>query len=106
MNKKFIEDNKISEDIYCKLIKQKSELGIDLQHKVPVTGSTMYYALGLSTLSKQRQIFDEKNNKVPCVKPSAEQKKIMDYSCANEIYAIGTLVGKVMPIHCSQDKFY
>ena len=79
-------------------IKQRTEQWLNIRKEAKVSGSTIYGALGLDGLKAQKQHFD----KVICgfadPSPTQEAMKAMQYGTDNEINAVSTLVGRIMPV--------
>ncbi|KAJ8309057.1 hypothetical protein KUTeg_013931 [Tegillarca granosa] len=63
-----------------------------------VTGSTIYQALGLDGLKKQKAHFDKVVCGIAEPEKSPEIQNRLDYGTKNEINAITTLVSKVLPV--------
>ena len=91
-----LSENEETDD--TRFIKQRTEKWHSVRKEASVTGSTIYQSLGLDTLKKQREHFD----KVVCgiaEQPKPEEvQKAMQYGTENEINAIATMVGKVLPV--------
>ena len=85
-------------------IKQRSPAWDDLRKNAKVTGSSLYKALGMRSLKEQKEHFDKVYDGV--VNPiTPETQKRFDYGTENELHALATLVGKVIPIFYPQVKF-
>ena len=97
-----------SEEIDSCYIKQRTQAWFDKRKKAKATGSTLYRAIGLSTLKEQQIHFD----KLGCNKSLNEVdfpesvKLAMKHGTENEINAIGTIVNQVIPVYEKNTKFY
>lgn len=69
----------------------------DSERKAVVTGSTFYSALGLSTLKDQKEHFEKVYENIR-KSPSDMVKMFMEHGTKNEINALATLVGKILPV--------
>ena len=78
-------------------IKQGSDMWHSIRKKARVTGSTLRNAIGLDTLAKQKDHFYEKvlGRTPPPTTPQLQ--KMFDHGRKNEVNAISTLVGTVIP---------
>ena len=78
-------------------VKQRSDEWYNLRKKSRLTGSTMYKALGLDTLRAQKEHFDVyvKGKQPKPILPQVQE--MMNYGTENEINAIATLVGLILP---------
>lgn len=81
------------------LIKQRSKAWHLLRNKALFTGSTLYNATGQATLKEQQQHYDHVFKGKDFPKASDEVQKNLEYGTENEIHAIATLVGKIMPVY-------
>ena len=85
------------------IIKQRSTAWLTLRKTAKVTGSTLYNALGLSSLSDLKQHhyqFIKKRSPPPF---SDDVKKRLEYETQNEKHIIGTVLGNSLPAllpHC------
>ena len=85
------------------IIKQRSATWLTLQKTAKVTGSTLYNALGLSSLSDLKQHhyqFIKKHSPPPF---SDDVKKGLEYGTENEKHIIATVLGNLLPAllpHC------
>ena len=79
------------------IIKQRSEKWFQIQKNAKVTGSTMYNALGLSSLTdlKQHHYQFIKNMSPPPF--NEEVKKRMQYGQENEKHALAAVIGGLFP---------
>ena len=77
---------------------QRSKIWHRLRNKARVTGSTMFKALGFESLKvKKEHIYVFVKGRPPKdVDP--EVQKYLDFGIANEIHAVATLVGCIMPV--------
>ena len=79
---------------------QCSDEWFEMRRCVPLSGSTLYEALGLDTLKKQQEHFDKVMRGKQFTKPvSSEVQQRMDYGTKNEINAVATLVAQVLPFY-------
>ena len=82
-------------DVPSKYIKQRSEEWFAIRKNMKVTGSTVGQALGLNSLKEKKEfvkkLLDGKGNEIP-------PNEAMQYGSANEINAVATMVGKIMPV--------
>ena len=121
-----LNSNLLSDSRFVKLHKQSNYFGLlpskyvsqhmDLEHKDNtqfcsqrspiwykphqrsfVTGSSMYKGLGLDTLKAEKEHFNVYVRKLPSVPVSEEVQKYIQFSSENEINAIASLVGLIMP---------
>ena len=77
--------------------KQRTERWFQLREKASITGSTLFRALGLETLKRQQEHFDRV--KFGMNQPvSATVQSYMDHGAKNEVNALATLLGKIMPV--------
>ena len=81
----------------CGVIKQRTTEWFELRSKANVTGSTLFNALGLSTLKEQR----EHVNKCKGIEAefTNQTKENLKYGTEMEKHALATLVGKLMPVY-------
>ena len=92
--------------IYSALIKQRSENWFEIRRKACVTGSRLNTALGLSGLKRQNEYIDMKINGKEEPVPSQQVKDAMEHGTKNEINALATLLGKVLPVINPQLEYY
>ncbi|MEW8545065.1 MAG: YqaJ viral recombinase family protein, partial [Candidatus Thiodiazotropha sp.] len=80
-------------------LKQRTSKWFELRKTMRVTGSTMNRALGLDSLRKQQDYFDEVVHKKTSENHALNPKvaAAMDYGVRHEPDAIATLVGRVLP---------
>ena len=80
------------------LVKQNSETWYGLRQEAKVTGTTIYRALGLSTLCEQKEHYAKQisGEDIPI---SPELQALFDYGKNNEINALATTVCKIIPIY-------
>ena len=76
---------------------QRSPIWYCLQQKNLVTGSSMYKGLGLDTLKAEKEHFNVYVHKLPNVPISEEVQKYIQFGTENEINAIASVVGLLMP---------
>ena len=81
-----------------RLIKQRTEKWHSIRKEALVSGSTIYQALGLDTLKRQKEHFDKVVCDMPEQPKSDEVQRAMQYGTDNEKHAIATMVGKVLPV--------
>ncbi|CAC5357935.1 unnamed protein product [Mytilus coruscus] len=80
------------------ITKQRSDEWFRLREKSRLTGSTFYKGLGLRKLKDQQTHYDKVNRgKEP--KISKDLQDLFDYGTEQEINALGTLLGKIMPVY-------
>ena len=84
--------------IESKFVKQRSELWFRIREKSPVTGSTIYNAIGLRGRKEQVKHIERAVNKTE-QEVSIEVKERMCYGTDNEINALATLASMVMPAY-------
>ncbi|VDI45018.1 Hypothetical predicted protein [Mytilus galloprovincialis] len=105
MNCNLLPDNKDTNDDTRK-IKQRSEEWFSIRKQAKVTGSTLYKAIGLENLSSMRDHFDN----VICNLKEAPKNQFtiaaMQHGTDNEINAMSTLVGKILPSLFPDMEFY
>ena len=87
-------------------VKQRSEEWHRIRREALITGSTIYKALGLDTLKAQKEHFDSVMCGVSEKQPSDEQLKNMKYGTDNEINAIATVTGRILPIVYPKMKYF
>ena len=78
-------------------IKQRTNAWHELRSGACVTGSTMHKALGLGTLKQQKEHVLKGRGIQPVIGDQLQSH--FDYGEAMEKHALGTLVGKIMPVH-------
>ena len=88
----------LPEDNQLRFIKQRSEKWFTVRKTAVVTGSTLYKAIGLESLNLQLEHFDSVVYQKEKEEPSAEVKDRMEHGTVNEINAVSTIVGKVLPM--------
>ena len=81
-----------------RLIKQRTEKWHNIRKEALVSGSTIYQALGLDTLKRQREHFDKVVCDIPEPPKPDDVQKAMQYGTEHEKHAIATMVGKVLPV--------
>ena len=78
--------------------KQHSQQWHALRDQSRITGSTIFQALGCATLKEQKSHYDKVyNGKVIQVSP--ELQALFDYGSSQEINALATLLGKILPVY-------
>lgn len=82
------------------LVKQHSEEWFQLRKKAPVTGSTLYKAVGLSSLKDQKKYFQEQRDKIGNQREDVppELQARFDWGTENEKHAVATLVAYGLPL--------
>ena len=80
------------------IVKQRTSQWHKLRDGSKVTGSSMFKALGLDSLKAQHEHYD-KVFKGIVKPPSSSLQELFDYGTTNEINALATLLGKVMPVY-------
>lgn len=81
-----------------RITKQRSLAWDNLRKNSRITGSTIFKALGLDTLKEQQKHHDKVYKGID--EPISEDlQKMFDYGTEQEINAIGTLVGKILPVY-------
>lgn len=91
------EDENETETKDTRQIKQGTDAWFQTRKTAKVTGSTMYNALGLDGLQKQKDHFDTVICGLPEKTVSEKTKEFLSYGTENEPNATATFVGKVMP---------
>ena len=84
--------------LLCEVLKQRSEEWFDLRKNAVVTGSSIHRALGVSTLKEQKEHHDKVFKGIE-KKLSPELQNLFDHGTRNEIHALGTFVGKILPVY-------
>ncbi|CAG2209236.1 unnamed protein product [Mytilus edulis] len=80
------------------ITKQRSDEWFRLREKSRLTGSTFYKGLGLGKLKDQQTHYDKVyRGKEPEI--SKDLQDLFDYVTEQEINALGTLLGKIMPVY-------
>ena len=92
------ECNGDKEDIMPNTTKQRTQQWHSLRDKSRMTGSTMFQALGCASLKDQQSHYD-KVFKGKLQKVSPELQALFDHGNANEINAVATLTGKILPVY-------
>ena len=82
------------------LIKQHSEEWFQLRKEAPVTGSTLYKAIGLSWLKDQKKYFQEQMKKAgnQQVDVPPDLQAMFDWGTEHEKHAVETLVAYGLPL--------
>lgn len=81
----------VSLDTNTRYIKQRTDEWFGIRSKAKVTGSTANSALGLDTLKRQKEHFDN------VVDGKKKRERRMEFGTQHEIDAIATVVSKVIP---------
>ena len=68
-----------------------------LRNEARITGSTIYNGIGLDTLRKQKEHYNEFIKDLPPKEHSADVKAYMRYGTDNEIHGVATLTGIFTP---------
>lgn len=92
-----IDEREIEPNTDTRKVKQRSEHWFEKRKHAKVTGSTLYKAVGLDGLQRQKEHFDE----VICgmeYSKSLETVKAMEYGTVNEVNAAATFVSKILPL--------
>lgn len=80
------------------IIKQRSNAWHQLRNGSRVTGSTIFRAIGLDTLKEQQNHYDKVYKGVE--QPISDHlSSLFEYGTAQEINALGSFVGKIMPVY-------
>ena len=87
------------------IVKQRSEQLHSVRSSGHVTGSSANRAVGLKSLKEQIAYFDEKFNQKTPKERTDLQKKMIAHGTANEIHAMTTLIGKVLPAYYSNLRY-
>ena len=93
--------------VHSDLVKQRTTPWFEFRNNAVVTGSTLHNALGLGTLKNMQEHFDNKHDKENggnCI-ISQEMKDMFAHGTNNEISALATLVGKILPTFYPQLSF-
>ena len=95
-----LRESKENQDVInTRHIRQRTDAWLKLRSTAKVTGSTLNNAIGLGTLKAQQEHFDSVVYNNPKPAPSESTKECMEHGTVNEINAIATLVGKVLPVY-------
>ena len=81
-----------------RFVKQRSEKWLHDRKQAKATGSTIFKALGLSTLKDQQAHYDRVKDGGLKENGSESANEAMKYGVENEINATGTLASKILPI--------
>lgn len=80
------------------IIRQRSEKWNDMRKNSRITGSTFFRALGFDTLRAQQEHYDKVYRGIE--KPISEHlASLFEYGTTQEINAVGSLVGKILPLY-------
>lgn len=97
-NEYYVEISDDEKSVSTRNIKQRSDEWFMIRQQAKVTGSTLYKAIGLESLQKMKEHFETVICGVPERKPSVEVENAMKHGTFNEPNAVGTIVGKVIPV--------
>ncbi|WAR15566.1 hypothetical protein MAR_005671 [Mya arenaria] len=87
------------QDIHnTRLIPQRTDKWFEVRKCTKVTGSTLYKALGLDGLKKQKEYFEHIKCNLPEQEVSEQAKLNMQHGTLNEENAVATIISKIMPI--------
>lgn len=86
------------ENTDTRYIKQGSLEWHSVRNQAKITGSTAFKALGLDGLKKLREHFERVMCDVPEPEPSDISKQNMLYGSLNEVNAVATVVGRILPV--------
>jgi hypothetical protein len=92
--------------IFSHLIPQRTPTWKGIRESVKVTGSNLYKAFDCETLKAQRQYFEQTVKGKKPEEPSEAAKVAMQHGTENEVHALGTLVGKILPVIEPTCKFH
>lgn len=95
-NYRLISENQSKND--KRKVKQRSEVWIEERKWATVTGSSIFEAVGLDGLKKLQHFFDGKMCSEKAQEPSDIVMNAMRYGTENEINAVATFCGKVLPV--------
>ncbi|KAH3888912.1 hypothetical protein DPMN_012957 [Dreissena polymorpha] len=87
-------------------VKQRSLEWFEQRSKARIAGSTMYVALGLDGLAKQKDHFVVTVGGLHERTKPETVKAVMEHGTLNEIHAAATMVGKVLPMICPEQKVF
>ena len=97
-NKYYVEISDDEKSMSTRNIKQRSDEWFMIRQQAKVTGSTLFRAIGLESLQKMKDHFDTVICGVPERTPPVEVENAMKHGTLNEPNAVGTIVGKVIPV--------
>lgn len=93
-----LESSETTETIEARFVKQRSEIWVALRKSAYVTGSTIYDAVGMRGLKKQKdhfaKVFEGKEQEV-----QSDVAEKLNYGSENEKHAVATLVGYFLPVY-------
>ena len=96
--KKLIHENETDNFHNAHITKQKSDKWFELRRENRITGSTIFRAIGMNTLKEQQEHYDKVFKGIE--KPvSKALQSLFDYGSNNEIHALATLLGKILPVY-------
>ena len=96
----------ISSSSETRLVRQRTDEWRAIREKAKITGSTFFKAIGLDSLQKEKEHFEEVICHVPPKPFSEAVQEMLDYGTNNEQNAVATLVGKVLPVIEPSVRFY
>ncbi|WAR15615.1 hypothetical protein MAR_005720 [Mya arenaria] len=95
------------QDIHnTRLIPQRTDKWFEVRKCAKVTGSTLYKALGLDGLKKQKEYFEHIKCNLPEQEVSEQAKLNMQHGTLNEENAVATIISKIMPIFTVELVFF
>ncbi|KAH3882766.1 hypothetical protein DPMN_006711 [Dreissena polymorpha] len=97
---------RVNDESNPRLIAQRSHEWHAVRKEAKVTGSTLYGAIGCDGLAKQKEHFEKIICGIPEKEHSLEVKAAMKWGTDNEINAVSTIVGKILPVFEAGLKFY
>lgn len=99
---------KQSEAVSTEFIKQRTNVWHNDRQLAKVTGSTLFDAVGLSTLKRQQAHYDRVNGVATSnlLETPNEVNEAMKHGIENEINALGTIVSRVLPVFAPFLKFH
>jgi hypothetical protein len=89
-----------------RFVKQRTDVWFSIRKTAMVTGSMLNVAIGLGSLMKQLEHYDNKmfNKDIPEFTEVTKQR--MEHGVKNEINAVATIVAKVLPVFFPELVFY
>ena len=79
-------------------VHQQSDRWFELRKEHVLSASRLYNACGLAGMGKRKEQLNKSFKGVDIVFPDSV-KPALEYGCANEINAVATVVGKVLPVY-------
>ena len=87
------------------IVKQRTTTWSNLRKGAQLTGSKVHSALGLGTLKSMQECHDERGrDKSEPISPELQSR--FDYGTKNEVNAVTTIVGKILPVFFPGLMFY